>query len=1122
MSSLMSGDNHKVVLNAAATDENTFDLVREQKKREGENLDTFCPTQSKLSKLSNPSPGAVRSSPNKVSNSGNKAINIGNCTNPDNSAVNIKQTSGHSNHQDNNVTKNLPQQTVANNGNISNNSDVEMNNHSQDGQIDESLYSRQLYVLGHEAMQRMAKSSVLIIGVGGLGVEVAKNIILGGVKSVTLHDNKAADFYDLSSQYYLNDSSIGLNRAEQSAAQLAELNPYVKVDVHTGTLDSSFLQKFSVIVVTDLPLADQLNISEVAREFGICLIIASTRGLFGQLFCDFGESFTIVDTNGEQPISVLISGITKEKQGIVACIDDHRHGFEDGEVVQFSDVKGMTEINGKEFKIKVTGPCQFAISDTTGFSDYITGGTVTQVKQPKTVNFKPLKESIMSPQFIESDFAKFDRPQQEHLFFQALDRFQTKHGNLPRSWNQEDAIEFCQLLRGLLEGNLAPINSFIGGCAAQEVMKACSGKFTPILQWLYFDATECLPTDEALFPLEADAAPTNSRYDGQVAVFGAKFQQTLNDLRYFLVGAGAIGCEHLKHFAMLGVGSGPKGEIIVTDMDTIEKSNLNRQFLFRPSDVGSLKASAAAAATKKMNPHIRITSHSNRVCPETESTYGDPFFESLNGVANALDNVEARTYMDRKCVYYRLPLLESGTLGTKGNVQVVLPFQSESYSSSHDPPEKSIPMCTLKNFPNAIEHTLQWARDDFEGLFRQSTEHTSEFLTDSQKFHEQVSKMTGSQPVETLEIVKKMLSERATNFQDCVLWARLYFDLQYNHQIQQLLHNFPPDYKTSTGAPFWSGPKKCPHAVTFDSNNPLHLDYIIAAANLRAFVYGIPQCNDRAHVYTIVNQIPADQIPKFVPKNVKIAVNDSELNNNSSMNSYDGDMDSSNKLWEDLNKLKESCKGIKINPIEFEKDDDTNFHMDFIVAASNLRAENYEIAPADRHKSKLIAGRIIPAIATTTALVSGLVFIEFYKLAQGLGNSLEPFKNGFVNLALPFFGFSTPIAVPKIQYYDKQFTIWDRFELTGDITLQEFIDYFKNEHKLYITMISQGNTLLYSFFLSKDKLAERINLKMTEVLKRISKRKIEPWVRSLVFELCCNDENDEDVEVPYVRYILPA
>jgi len=63
--------------------------------------------------------------------------------------------------------------------------------------------------------------------------------------------------------------------------------------------------------------------------------------------------------------------------------------------------------------------------------------------------------------------------------------------------------------------------------------------------------------------------------------------------------------------------------------------------------------------------------------------------------------------MDRRCVYYRKPLLESGTLGTKGNVQVVLPYSTESYSSSQDPPEKSIPICTLKNFPNAIEHTLQ-------------------------------------------------------------------------------------------------------------------------------------------------------------------------------------------------------------------------------------------------------------------------------------------------------------------------------------------------------------------------------------------------------------------------------
>ena len=122
--------------------------------------------------------------------------------------------------------------------------------------------------------------------------------------------------------------------------------------------------------------------------------------------------------------------------------------------------------------------------------------------------------------------------------------------------------------------------------------------------------------------------------------------------------------------------------------------------------------------------------------------------------------------------------------------------------------------------------------------------------------------------------------------------------------------------------------------------------------------------------------------------------------------------------------------GLKLTPLEFEKDDDTNFHMDFIVATSNLRAENYGIEPADRHKSKLIAGKIIPAIATTTAAVSGLVGIELYKIAQG-HNKLEDFKNGFLNLALPFFGFSEPIAASKLKYYDVEFTQWDCFEVSG-------------------------------------------------------------------------------------------
>ncbi|OPJ68622.1 hypothetical protein AV530_008609 [Patagioenas fasciata monilis] len=192
-------------------------------------------------------------------------------------------------------------------------------------------------------------------------------------------------------------------------------------------------------------------------------------------------------------------------------------------------------------------------------------------------------------------------------------------------------------------GDLAPLNGFIGGVAAQEVMKAVSGKFTPIQQWLYFDALECLPEEnrEQLLT-EETCRPRGNRYDGQVAVFGTGLQERLGQQKYFVVGAGAIGCELLKTFAMMGLGCGPDGGVTVTDMDTIEKSNLNRQFLFRPWDVTKLKSERAAAAAREMNPALRVIGRSERVGPETERVFDDEFFEGLDGVANALDNVDAR------------------------------------------------------------------------------------------------------------------------------------------------------------------------------------------------------------------------------------------------------------------------------------------------------------------------------------------------------------------------------------------------------------------------------------------------------------------------------------------------
>jgi len=668
---------------------------------------------------------------------------------------------------------------------------------------------------------------------------------------------------------------------------------------------------------------------------------------------------------------------------------------------------------------------------------------------------------------------------------------------------------------------MAPLTAFFGGIVGQEVMKAASGTFHPLMQWLYFDAEEALPDNGAsLLPAE-QTAPRGTRYDGQAAVLGWPLQERLQALRYLLVGSGAIGCEMLKNWAMMGVGTANGGKVTLTDPDTTEKSNLNRQFLFRSWDVQNSKAATAAKAIMQMNPQMQVEALLQRLGAETEDVFDDEFWEGLSGVCNALDNVQARLYVDQRCVYYQKSLLESGTLGAKGNVQVVVPRMTESYGSSRDPPEKSIPVCTLKNFPNAIEHTIQWARDLFEGYFKQSAEDVNAYLSQGD-FLSALERQPGVRKP-TLEALRSnLVTEKPISLEQCVVWARLRFEELFHNQIAQLLFNFPLDMTPSSGTPFWSGPTRPPAPLTFSSENSVHIDFIIAAANLRAFNYGLKGATDRAFIKKVLDSV---MVPEFVPRSgVKINSDPKEEEKEKEAAAAAPDDDS---ICDEITKqlpTPSSLAGYRMTPSEFEKDDDTNFHIDFITACSNLRATNYKIAEADKLKTKQIAGKIIPAIATTTAMVTGLVCLEMLKLAQGEAKKLEDYKNAFCNLALPFVSFSEPIEAPKKDVGKSgkmSWTLWDRFDVDEgkDITLKDFLALFNTRHGLEITMISSGVSILYSFFTNAKKLKERMPLTMSQLIVEVSKVEFKPKQNYVTFEICCNDTaDDEDVEVPYVRY----
>ena len=135
---------------------------------------------------------------------------------------------------------------------------------------------------------------------------------------------------------------------------------------------------------------------------------------------------------------------------------------------------------------------------------------------------------------------------------------------------------------------------------------------------------------------------------------------------------------------------------------------------------------------------------------------------------------------------------------------------------------------------------------------------------------------------------------------------------------------------TSTGSPFWSGPKKCPTALVWNSEEEMHVDFVEAAANLKAEIYGIEKNKDRTVIKSIIAKV---NVPAFEPKSgIKIAVTDAEAQ----AQAQGGEMSDSDTLNALLSEIPvpEAFKKekLRITPCEFEKDDDSNGHIDFIVA----------------------------------------------------------------------------------------------------------------------------------------------------------------------------------------------
>lgn len=410
------------------------------------------------------------------------------------------------------------------------------------------------------------------------------------------------------------------------------------------------------------------------------------------------------------------------------------------------------------------------------------------------------------------------------------------------------------------------------------------------------------------------ALPTLTRDSFNAKSLGRGLNAHVKQAKVLMVGAGGIGCELLKNLVLTGF-----GEVHIVDLDTIDLSNLNRQFLFRHEHIKKSKALVAKEAAQRFNPNVKIVAYHANI---KDAEFNIEWFSKFKIVFNALDNLEARRHVNKMCLAADVPLIESGTTGFNGQVQVIRKGVTACYDCAPKETPKSFPVCTIRSTPSQPIHCIVWGKSYLLNEIFGTSEDQSAF--------DHSADGDNAQEIEELKRESEAL-RRIRQSVGTPEFPQMLFDKVFNTDIVRL-RSMEDMWKT----------RKPPE--------PLDYKELMAKATAT-----IPAKDavlmDGQKVWTL-----EENLVVFNDSLERLSKRILEMKSDQNVSDQDA-------------------------IITFDKDDEDT--LDFVAASANIRSSLFGIDRKSKFDIKQMAGNIIPAIATTNAIVAGLCVLESFKVLKG-------------------------------------------------------------------------------------------------------------------------------------------